>query len=85
MQTGLNVGTVIDKQSLEALTASIVKIIETRADQKTIRHALTMLSRSANVEGLTIQNCTINGDRKVTVDVSAAEGTAEVRLDGEAA
>lgn len=80
MQTGMNIGTVVDKDSLDAVTSAIVKIMDQRADQDTIRHALDTLGKMARVEGVTIQNCVVNGDRRVNVDISADNADAEVRF-----
>lgn len=72
MQTGMNIGTVVDKDSLEPITESIVKIMEARADQRTIRAGLVALARMAKVDGVTIQHCVINGDRSVKIDMQDA-------------
>lgn len=69
MQTGMNIGTVVSEESLGPLTDAIVRIIETRADQETIRHALDVLSGMAKVEDVTIQHCVVNGDRTVKIDL----------------
>ncbi len=76
MNTGMNIGTVVDKDSLGALTDSLLAIMAANADQETKRHAMDALARMARVEGVTIQHCVVNGDRSVKVHVDAA--TAEV-------
>ena len=81
MQTGMNIGTVVDKDSLEAITSAITTIMEQRADQETIRHGIDALGRMARVEGVTIQNCVVNGDRSVRVEVDADNAHAEVRFE----
>lgn len=73
MQTGMNIGTVVDKDSLTAITQAIVEIMGQKADQETIRHGIDALGRMARVEGVTIQNCTIHGDRSVTVEIDDAD------------
>lgn len=80
MNTGMNIGTVVDKDSLEAITASIMTIIGAKADQETIRHGIDALGRMARVEGVTIQNCVINGDRSMIVEIDAENANAEVRF-----
>lgn len=80
MNTGMNIGTVVSKESLEPLTESIIKIMEARADQETIRAGLAALIATARVEGVTIQNCVVNGDRSVRVEVDAENANAEVRF-----
>lgn len=73
MQTGMNIGTVVSKESLEPLTDAIVRIMEARADQETIRAGLEALTNMAKIEGVTIENCVVNGDRSVVVDCDSAE------------
>lgn len=80
MNTGMNIGTVVDKDSLGAITDAVVKIMAQPADQETIRHGIDALARMARVEGVTIQNCVINGDRSVTVEIDAENADAEVRF-----
>lgn len=80
MQTGMNIGTVVDKDSLDAITKSIVEIMNQKADQETIRHGIDALGRMSRIEGVTIQNCVINGDRSVVVEVDAENGDAEIRF-----
>lgn len=62
MQTGMHIGTIVDKQSLEPLTASIMQIIEARADQETIRSALDVLKHHGEVKNVSITGCHIQGD-----------------------
>lgn len=80
MQTGMNIGTVVDKESLEAITDAVVTVMNQAADQETIRHAIDALNRMARIEGVTIQHCVINGDRSVRVEVDAENANAEVRF-----
>lgn len=80
MNTGMNIGTVVDKDSLEAITKAVKEIMATPGDQKTIRHGLDMLARMARIENVTIQHCVVNGDRSVTVDIDAENADAEVRF-----
>ncbi|MFG1300341.1 hypothetical protein V5F49_11160 [Xanthobacter sp. V3C-3] len=80
MQTGMNIGTVVDKESLGAITDSLVTLMAQKADQDTIRHAIDALGRMARVEGVTIQNCTIKGDSTVMVSVDA-DADVSVRED----
>lgn len=80
MHTAMNIGTVVSKESLEPLVDAIVRIMEARADQETVRAGLESLSAMARVEGVTIQNCVINGDRSLTVEIDAENADAEVRF-----
>ncbi len=61
MQTGLHIGAIVDKQSIEPLTESIVRIIEAKADQKTIRKALEVLSHHAEIRNLSVSGVTVVG------------------------
>lgn len=79
MQTGMNIGTVVDKDSLGAITEAITKIMMTSGDQETVRHGIDALGRMARVENVTIQHCVINGDRKVVVEVDSENADANVR------
>lgn len=69
MNTGFNIGTVVDKDSLEALTQSIVTILNQPGDQSTLTHAIDALSRMAEVKNVTIQNCIVRGDNKIEISV----------------
>ncbi|WP_157783551.1 hypothetical protein [Rhizorhabdus wittichii] len=72
MKTAMNIGTVVDKDSLGAVTEAIVKIMEAGADQRTIRAGLTALSRMSKIDAVTISHCVINGDRSVSIDMQNA-------------
>lgn len=73
MQTGINIGTVVDKDSLDAITQAIVTILNQPGDQHTLTHAIDALSRMARVEGVTIQNCIVRGDNKIEISVDDAD------------
>lgn len=79
MQTGMNIGTVVDKDSLEALTGALERLMAAKADQSTIVSAMDALARMARVEGVTIQNCVISGDKSVRVVV---ENDGDVDVSG---
>ncbi len=59
MTSMLHIGTVVDKSTLDPLTDAIVRIMSTPADQKTIRRALDLLGRAADVqcEHITVRDC----------------------------
>ena len=78
MQTGMNIGTVVDSDSLDAITDAVIRIMSLSADQETIRHGIDALARMARVEGVTIQHCVINGDRSVRVEVDAENADASI-------
>jgi hypothetical protein len=77
MDTGINVGTTVDKASLEALTSSLIAIMSANADQETIRFAIAVLERAAKVEQVVVRDCSIVGDRTVHVNIDP-EGNAKV-------
>lgn len=62
MNTGIHIGAIVDKASLEPLTEAIVRIMSTPADQKTIRAALALIGRHAETSNMTIQGCSVVGD-----------------------
>lgn len=81
MQTGMNIGTVVSKESLEPLADAIVRVMEAKADQKTIRAGLRALTETARIEGVTIQNVVIRGDRSITINADADEISTERKED----
>jgi len=63
MQTAIHVGSIVSKESLEPLTDAIVRIMSTPADQKTIRAALALIGRHADISSpVHLSNCSIVGD-----------------------
>lgn len=78
MQTAINVGTVVDEASLQAVTDALLRLMDAKADQATIVASFQILMKIASINNITIQNCHIVGDRKVEVKIDADEGTAEV-------
>lgn len=73
MNTGIDIGTVVDKDSLGAITDAIVTILNQPGDQSTLVEAIGALSRMARVEGVTIQNCIVRGDNKIEITVDDAD------------
>lgn len=70
MATGINIqgpNTKVTKESAKALTNGIIKILEAghqyRADQETIRLALTQLGKLGTAQGNTISNSSISDVR----------------------
>nr|WP_157034323.1 hypothetical protein [Sphingomonas sp. Y57] len=72
MKTAMNIGTVVDKDSLDPLTDAIIRILQQPVDQETKRHAIDALARMTRIEGVTISHCVINGDRSVSIDMQNA-------------
>jgi hypothetical protein len=78
MQNGMHIGAIIDKDTVSAVTAAIIQIMAQRADQETIRHALSTFAQMASVKDISINNCNVSGDRKVLVRIDADDGTASI-------
>ncbi len=72
MQNGLSISTNVDKASADAMADALVKLMETKADQKTIRHAITVLGQATSVNQVSFIGCTL-GDRTLNVGDSLVE------------
>lgn len=59
----IQVGGNVDKQTLSQLSASIIQILKSPGDQKTIRHALSVIGDAVTVQHATISNCSLIGNR----------------------
>ncbi len=71
----MNIGSVVDKESATTIVDSLIKILEARADQESIRHALDVFSNAFKIESISIQHCHISGDDdSVTVKVEVEPG-----------
>lgn len=79
METGIKIGTVVEKDSLQAIVDAITQIMNMPVDQETMRHGIDALGRMARVENVTIQNCVVNGDRSVSIEVDAENGEFQTR------
>lgn len=75
MENGIYIGTKISKESLEPLANAIIRIMEARADQETIRAALRVLSEKSNVSHVSISD--------VNITNTPVGITAECEHDGE--
>lgn len=62
MHIGMHIGSSREKGEIENVASAILKIMEARADQKTIRAALGAFTAVAEVKNVTIQGCSITGD-----------------------
>lgn len=60
MEAAIKIGNTIEKESLIPMADAIIKIMEARADQETIRAGLEALGRLTEIKSLTIKNCNIN-------------------------
>ena len=72
METAINVGGKVEKETAELMTKAVVEIFkaghEYHMDQETVRTALCQFSECVSIEGLTIEGATIIGDRTVNMD-----------------
>lgn len=62
----LNVGATVDPTSITTMADALIRIISVPGDQKTIRHAVSMLATAAKVEQISISHCTFSNDRQPT-------------------
>ena len=65
MDTGIHIGAIVDKNALEPLTESILKILDAKADQETIRFALSMIGKVADISNVSIKDVSIYGDNHI--------------------
>lgn len=65
MTAAIHVGNNIEKANLDPMADAIVRIMEARADQKTIREGLRALGRLTAIQGVTISHVNIDA-RRVT-------------------
>lgn len=79
----LHIGTVAEAQSAEIITNSIVKIMESRADQETIRTGLLTFAKAIKVENIVIQNCNITGDKTTEISISSNGGVTTKTVDND--
>lgn len=80
METGINVSSTVTEQKVKAVTNAVVKVIEACAsahlsDDNTKR-ALSVLTESFAINGLSISNCSINNTEKA-ITMSNEENTPE--------
>ena len=71
METAVHIGVNVEKETVETVTASIKEILSANADQKTIRHALTVFSSMAKVENVNISDVNVMGDRKQEINITS--------------
>lgn len=62
LETKIFVGTIRDKAEIKSVTDAIIRIMEARADQKTIREALIAFRNVAEVKNVTLNGATVHGD-----------------------
>jgi hypothetical protein len=67
METGMKIGG-IDFSSVEDPSKDIVNIMKAHVSEAVILAGLDAYSSVASVDGAVIQNCTITGDRTITID-----------------
>lgn len=73
MKNGLQIGTVVDKDSLEAVTDAVERLMNQPGDQETIRHAIDALGRMAQVSNVRFENVHIRGERTINIHADAED------------
>lgn len=61
MDIGIKIGNELTKAAMEPMADAIIRIMEVRADQKTIREGLRAFGRVAEVKNVSLHDITING------------------------
>lgn len=61
METGIYVGAPNMKDAATPIADALVRILESSAEQETIRTALDVFARSVRVENITIQGARVDG------------------------
>lgn len=61
MDIGIKIGNELTKAAMEPMADMIIRIMEARADQKTIREGLRAFGRVAEVKNVSLNDITING------------------------
>ena len=65
---GIKIGGADMKDAADPLAAAIVKILEAKAEQETIRTALSVFGRSVTPDNISIANCHVVGPRTINID-----------------
>lgn len=65
---GIKVGGADMREAADPLAAAIVKILEAKAEQETIRVALSVFGQSVTPDNISIANCHIVGPRTINID-----------------
>jgi len=60
MDTGIHVGNTVEKGEIDAVANAILRILEAKSEQKTIRKALDVFHKMTEVKNITISGCTIS-------------------------
>lgn len=84
MDSLIHIGSKPTKETFDALADSIIRILEARADQKTIRHALNVLTQHARTSNVALQNVRVYGGDKPKADPIRVETQDESGLGDEA-
>lgn len=68
---GLHIGGKIEKETVQHLERLIVNVLkagfQSRAEQETIRHALSIVGQTLSVGDTTVSGCQITGEKIVNV------------------
>lgn len=71
MERGISVGATVERDAVETVSEAIVRIMNQPGDQKTVRHALSVLGAMADVRNVTVTGASVQGDRTVKIDIHA--------------
>lgn len=63
MKSGIHIGNTT-KESIQEVTESILKILDAKADQKTLRYALDVFSKSVKIEHVSVCGNSIYMDKE---------------------
>lgn len=74
MKTGIHIGAIADKGSLDAMADALIRIIQAGGDQKTARAAIAAIGTAAKVEHVSISNVYINNTSDGACRVDLSEG-----------
>jgi hypothetical protein len=73
MDTGIHLGAEVRPEHIEAVATAITRIFtearNTGMEQKTVRHSLDTLGRLGGIQGATISNNMVQGDKQVHLKI----------------
>jgi len=69
--------------TIEAARDGLLRLMEAKADQETIRHAMSMFKEVVSVNGVHVSNCNLDSSTRNTLVVKVDEDEAEPNEDAE--
>lgn len=76
MKSGIHVGNTT-KESIQEVVESILKILDAKADQKTLRYALDVFSKSVKIEHVSVCGNSIYMDKEKPDPTEDQEGSEQ--------